>query len=542
MSPDIVGVINNGSSSYTDVLSQMRHLWDGRTSKGVDSWTAFYKEVESINKHYIEVPGSHPHRTPSPTVQSESSNRLVGCSIPVERRLGPFHCVFLNSCRNPVRTHLAKYARKVAHGGRFSYDCEGITSQDLDLLKQVLERAERDTLYLFFHCPIIHSKRSHIGKQYQLELPALLESISKGGLGDDVMLNGSGELLSLIVNYPRNVVMVTSHCLESRYYLIEKKNLIAREVTLAEFNEEFATSIFIKHLTTPCLGTEDGTVAGRGYLVITPGKVHEVSLGEPPSTVKIQSDIRKVMDETLVLRSCIERHRNAFNQLDRIIMKERALFEEIKDELQRIEALFDRKEKDVTSMLKTLDDRIQYSLREYSQSFELELEMVKKALSASHQEYHIYTATIPKIQAVFNELSSQGGDDLKSRLDHMKTLFSEWYTGSIEKISTLTQKILSDEKLFDNMEKKVIREIQHIIKDTKMSHRAKLARLKKVKGDIDLVTHEIDSYFLGIRQKTSKGKPTLYGLTHEIRSAVVFLDTVLTLFKNFTEIIDEHAV
>jgi hypothetical protein len=515
-SADLLAVINNGSSGDRALFNRLEHFLKGHAAGSKESWQQFYLQLSLIKKRYIEVPGMHPHRSSRPG--------------PTEERIGPFHCAFLNTCRNPVSMHASKYARKVLHGRNLSYDCEGITREDLDVLKKGLQGIELDSLFVFLHCPLIHSKASRIGKPYSLDTDDFVRCISRHGLGSDVMLNGGGELLAQLAGQPKNIVIVASHCTEARYYLIEKRTLVAKEVTLQEFNEEFSSSIFIKQVITPSLTSGPH----RGYLVITPTRVKAIDLGEGP---KIKGDLPKIKESSQTLANLVTKHRNALVQLDRIITKEREVFERIKDELQKVERIIDSK--GAASIITELDSRISYSVKEYLQTYEAELGTVTRTLSYTTHEDQAYSEAIPELQAIFNDLSMQAQGGLKGRLDSLKSLFSEWYRNGVTAARALTQRIVAEEKLFDNTEKKVIKDIHKIIKDTKLSKKAKLTRLRKVKKEIDSVTHEIDSYFLHIAEK--KRKLHLYSLTEEIRSSVVFLDTVLRMLRDFSEILEERS-
>ncbi len=556
-SPNIVGVINNGTTVDADWLPFFKRIWKGYSRKKFTRWRAFYGEIDRLNKEYYEVPGHHPHRKTEMQVISDMQRilptsfgehvlpaqvvkRFTSMSGPAEKNISAFHCVFLNTGKDAMTQpkHWGNYAKKVVYGKRLSYDCEGLSDSDLEYLRPILDKGGRDTLYIFLHCPIINSRKSSPGRSYQLNTKDFIASTAKNGLGHDVILNNGGRLLEMLVGYPRNIVIITSHIDHSKYYLIDKKTLIAKEVTIEEFNEELRNTIFLKHLNTPCLGALHKSGNCSGYLSIGHDRVKEVELYLSAPAVHIDDDMNQVVKDTGKLMSCLEEHRNIFVRFERIVMNERKIFEDIKDELEKMEPLFDGKGRQLGTIITSLDRKIKYSLQEYSGSHEKELELLKKSLAKVHKEYDIYEGIIPKVQEVFSQLSIGHSD----RFEGVSSVFFEWYKSSIQGVRSLSHKILYKENLFDNIEKKVIHEIHRIIKDTRMRKNARYRRLEKVKKEIGNVSGEIDSYFLNIPVEHDEKKSlTLYSVSAEARKAVIFLDTVLRILEDFTDVFAEQS-
>jgi len=558
MAPNVVGVINNGTSLESDWLPRFRRMWKRYSKKRIKNWQLFYNEIDKLNKEYYEVPGHHPLR--KGTISHVSTNdsmtrvmptefgheipspitKLAETDSPPDQKIGDFHCVFLNTGKDSFSKprHWRRYAHKVMVGKRLSYDCEGIKTDDIERIHNLLEEGGRDTIYLFLHCPLINSSKNHVGKSYQLKIKSWLKSTTKQGLGHDVILEGADSLIDLISKHQKNVIIVSSHSFDSKYYIIDKNTLIAKEVDINEFNEELHNSIYIKHLNTPCLGSSRKGHK-NGYISISQYKVMEIEL-KKSKTATVRTDINEIITDTGTLKKCLEKHRNLFAEFQRIVMKERQIFEDIKDELTQLEPQFkDNKSK---TIVEKLAKRLSHSLKEYKNSHETEVDLLKKSLNSVQEEYNVYGETIPKIEAVFKELRVEAGVGPSADYDNVKNVFFEWYKTSIISVNELSHKIVYKETLFDNIEKKVINEIHSVVKDSKMTTKSKMTKLKKVKTKIDDLGKEIDSYFLSLGSGEDIQNITLYGVHEEAKKAVVFLDTVLRILTDFEKVFKEQSV
>ncbi len=125
----------------------------------------------------------------------------------------------------------------------------------------------------------MNTKTNNIGATYQLSYENFLAFALKQGIAYKIIINGCGELLRVLMQSGRNIIIVASHIHNAKYFLIDKKTLIAKEVTISDFNNERLNPNFIKHATTLSLGSK--TILNHsskiGYLRITPsGFVEEV--------------------------------------------------------------------------------------------------------------------------------------------------------------------------------------------------------------------------------------------------------------------------
>jgi hypothetical protein len=96
------------------------------------------------------------------------------------------------------------------------------------------------------------------------------------------MVDGRGELLDILRSSGKNISIIISHAHLVKYFLIDKKSLTAKEVTLDICNQQRKNSIYIKHVVTPSLGSISNFDPKRkiGYLKITPDGFKEVILKE----------------------------------------------------------------------------------------------------------------------------------------------------------------------------------------------------------------------------------------------------------------------
>jgi hypothetical protein len=332
-SSNVIAAINNGDSVdyfFTD------YFGNKITGDRQSNWDLFNQIIGQIEKPYFEIPGNHDYRRlpynfnfwglkhlnisdkarkkfgdvighnkfrwlneiSSLSVNEKKFDPLKkfnGFKKPVEKDFGHLHCVFLNTGSDAfVRMkNFLRYFRKIARGknlqkivwrrdwrGAFSCDNDGFKIDDFKFIEKILGKNGKD-LYFFMHTPIINPKRSHVGREYKLNLKNLLKSIIKNDIAHEVVLNGGGKLLEKLVSvnyHKKNFVIIASHIHNAKYFLIHKDSLVAKEVTIDDLNREKDNPIFIKHLTTLSLGAIDHYVKDRkvGYLKITKDGFEEV--------------------------------------------------------------------------------------------------------------------------------------------------------------------------------------------------------------------------------------------------------------------------
>ena len=528
-SESVAGVINNGTSISAE--SFLKKLWLGYASRERQAWQGFYDAIDRLNKEYYEVPGSHPHRFPPPDMQRImptlfGEHELLRRTkykghVSAEQNVGPYHCLFLEAQRPRQRWNLG-------------FDCGEIADGELRLAKSVAERMGRETLYIFLHCPLVNSRESRPGRMSRLSLDNFEQSRAKAGLGHNVIRNGCGKLLALLSSYAKNFIIVTSHSRIPKYYLIDKKLLTAKEVSLQELNDERNSTLFIKQVSTPCLGSAG---SHGGYLSITLDAIRQVALDEV-QVPEIRRDITRVQKDTRALVQSLENHRTVFIRLERVILRERKIFEDVKDELRQMAPLFEKGAKQSAAIIKRLDNKLKESMKEYRGSHERELRLVRESLRAAHTEYTLYEEILPEVQAVFSDMNIKPSDPEFDRYRGTRSVFLEWYKASILHVRELSGRIIYDEKLFNNKEKKIINELHRIIKSTNRSGRH--SRLVKVREEIDAVSLEIDSFLLDIPANGEAVSLTLYSLSADIRKAIRFLDTVLRILNELVEALEKE--
>ena len=144
-------------------------------------------------------------------------------------------------------------------------------------MQSTLSKITDESTYIFIHGPLINSKKSRLGDRYPLSTTNFLAAISQQGIAYNVMLNGGGELLSVLKKAKGNITIIGAHTHNSKYYLIDKETLVAREVTINEINAAKDNPRIIKHLTIFPLGAVQAPDKITGYLRITPsGFIPEV--------------------------------------------------------------------------------------------------------------------------------------------------------------------------------------------------------------------------------------------------------------------------
>lgn len=313
MMQNVVAVIHNGDNvdyQYTDYKGKNK-----LKSSPKSNWEVYQKITGNLQKPVIETLGNHDYRREPynyaiyglkhvniPDEQRkrklagyhdsfrklnelESVSRkkgkhdpqakLYGLKLPAFKRLGPYNCIFLDSGNDVFGrlTNMFKYfwkliVKKETKG--LSVDVEGLHDSDIKFIKRILSEFAGERVFIFVHAPLIHSKESNLGQQYNLPKKNLYIGASKQGLGSSVMMRKGSEFLNSIAESHANVTIIASHVHTQRYYLIDKTTLIAREVDLAQFNAALSDHLLIKHATTMALGGIHGKGSEIGYLKITP--------------------------------------------------------------------------------------------------------------------------------------------------------------------------------------------------------------------------------------------------------------------------------
>jgi hypothetical protein len=168
------------------------------------------------------------------------------------------------------------------NGHRWGVKLRGLKPSDIDFVKDALVRHNSDSFYFFMHAPLINPKQSETGKQYRLSITNFNKEARIQKIDYCTMVDGRGELLEILKNSDKNISIITSHAHLVKYFLIDKKSLTAKEVTLDICNQQRENPIYIKHVVTPSLGSISNFDPKRriGYFKITPDGFKEVILKE----------------------------------------------------------------------------------------------------------------------------------------------------------------------------------------------------------------------------------------------------------------------
>jgi len=319
--PQVDAVINNGDAvdyHFSDFVGFSDMIRNRLTTQRLSNLDLFNTAIARLNKRYLAVPGNHDYRKEaynyaiwgmehvniskkirrkyrrrighhgfrglwefaSIRVNPKRFDPLVnGVSIQKrqDRLIGSRHCVFLDTGSDAfVRArNLIKYCKQILTTRTISYDSDGLTPIDLNWLSDVLSRAIPSDILIFMHAPLINPRTSVVGKQYRLSIDRFDRCRARQKIGFGVILNGGAGLLNLLRKSIKNVALVTSHVHNSKYFLIDKQTLTAKEVSVQTFNKHRNDAGFIKHLTTLPLGAispEDGgnktgflTISSNGF-------------------------------------------------------------------------------------------------------------------------------------------------------------------------------------------------------------------------------------------------------------------------------------
>ena len=326
---NVAAVIFNGDC-VDHFFSDYLGFWDFFKNLPSDerptNWSLFHDLIKGLNKPYVQVPGNHDYRLESYNyffwggllrvnvpqwLRKKVSKKighhsfrwffemkavlvnekrfnplkdLSGFEAPSYKLLGDYHCIFLNThhdCFAKLNSFMSSYIR-FFNGHRWGVNIRGLKPSDLDFVKEALVGQNSDSFYFFMHAPMINPKQSEIGKQYKLPITNFNNMARKQKIDYGTMVDGRGELLDILRNSDKNISLITSHAHLVKYFLIDKKSLTAKEVTLEVCNQQRENPIYIKHVVTPSLGSISNFDPNRriGYFKITPDGFKEVILKE----------------------------------------------------------------------------------------------------------------------------------------------------------------------------------------------------------------------------------------------------------------------
>ena len=141
------------------------------------------------------------------------------------------------------------------------------------------------------HAPVINQKEKDfvVGSGFSLDLNDFLASQAQQRLGIDSIINGGSDLLKVLVNSDKNIIIVASHTHNAQYYTFDKgdkkgkkdkknkDNLAVKAVSLMEINRLKDDARYIKHITYWPLGAIDNINRQYGFLIIHQNGFIEVS-------------------------------------------------------------------------------------------------------------------------------------------------------------------------------------------------------------------------------------------------------------------------
>ncbi len=322
-SSHVQAVINNGDSidyHFSDFMSLPDLLWNRQDSARTSNWDLFNGVINRLKKPYVAIPGNHDYRKEAynytlwGTRHVNLSDRIrkkhkhqIGhqrfrgpwelSSIMVnEKKFNPlskgmfiktredmtiadFHCIFLDNGSDAfVRAgNLMEYCKKILKTRMISFDSDGLHQEDLNYVSRVLSRNITRDILIFQHAPLINPQKSCMGKKYQLSIDRFDTLNCQQKINYSTILNGGSKLLNILRNSNKNIVLIASHIHHSKYFLIDKKTLVATEVSNKEFNKNRHRADTIKQLTTLPLGGICPGAGGNktGFLKVSPDGFEE---------------------------------------------------------------------------------------------------------------------------------------------------------------------------------------------------------------------------------------------------------------------------
>jgi predicted phosphodiesterase len=237
---------------------------------------------DSIRKKFRKEIGFHSFRwlgeLNAITVNEKKFNPLqkyLGIKNPQKKEIGPYQCIFLNTGSDAYvrKRNLMKFLLKFLLTFSVRTDVDGLNGKDIEFVKKAI-RSGKKTFYIFMHGPIINSEGK--SKDYKLSTRNFFFNIAKHGLARHVLVNNGGKLLDVLRKSSKNIIIISSHAHHSKYFLINKNNLSAKESTINEINRFIDNPDYIKQIITLPLGAIDPCFRKTGYLKINPNKIKEV--------------------------------------------------------------------------------------------------------------------------------------------------------------------------------------------------------------------------------------------------------------------------
>jgi len=220
-------------------------------------------------------------------------------------QIGPFATIFLNTGSDSFvqMQSLKKQVEKVYWSATFkdnplllspsaafkgiSVDAFGLSPTDIKLVADTLKTSNQNTIYIFMHAPLLNQKERDfiVGNGFSLDLNNFLKSQAQQRLGIDSIINGGGDLLKVLVNSDKNIIIVASHTHNPQYYVFDKGDksdqksfsVEVRAVSLKEINALKDDPQHIKHITYWPLGAIDNINRRYGFLIIHNDGFIEVS-------------------------------------------------------------------------------------------------------------------------------------------------------------------------------------------------------------------------------------------------------------------------
>lgn len=326
---NVAAVIFNGDCVdhfFADYLGFLDFIKRKPPDERPNNWKLFYGLMDRLNKPYVQVPGNHDYRLESynyrfwdgllrvnvPNWLRKKISKKIGRSSfrwifevnsvlvnekkinplketavlqsPLYKTLGGYNCIFLNTYYDGFAKlwSFLRHLTRLLIGHEWGVNVRGPKNSDIDFVKNTTAEQDSDSFYIFMHAPLINPKRSQIGKKYRLSITNFKKTASKQKIDYATILEGRGELLDIFRKCDKNLSIITSHAHYIKYFLIEKKHLTAKEVTLDTINQERENPCLIKHVVTPALGSISNFDPKRriGYFKITPDGFKEVILKE----------------------------------------------------------------------------------------------------------------------------------------------------------------------------------------------------------------------------------------------------------------------
>lgn len=311
-------VINNGDAldyHFSEYATVTGLLKNGANCRRATNRDLFNNEIEKLQKSYFAIPGNHDYRTEAYnyafwgtdhvnlgrmkrikykhhighhrfrgpfelaaiTVNEKKFDPLAACRHyrkRDDREIGRFHCIFLDTgCDAFARpSNFLKCLKTIFRTKRLFFDSDGLKQQDLDHVSRVLSAtARKKDILIFQHAPLINPRISAPHAVYRLSVDSFRESTLKQKIAHHTIVNGGGRLLDILQRSDHNLIIISSHIHNSKYFLIDKISLTAEEVTNREFNREKDNPGYIKQVTTLPLGGIYPDVGGfkTGFLTIS---------------------------------------------------------------------------------------------------------------------------------------------------------------------------------------------------------------------------------------------------------------------------------